>query len=229
MYTAHSLPYRGVSVQRGSVLGSLSGESLSGRLPSPVNRQMPVKILPCHKLRLWVVINFPLVYLALKVMFSVMSVHHSVHGGGKWPLSMMHWTSLYSPPSPPAPHGHGTSLYRNPSPDMETQCTGTPNPGPAPRHGTPLYRGPSVLAASGGHHCRPVQTCSLQETPHQYWHPLAIEACTVGTSRQYASYWNAFWLINTNTDRLKLALRIFCSTFLPQKIHLRALTVGGWI
>ena len=128
MYTAHSLPYRGVSVQRGSVLGSLSGESLSGRLPSPVNRQMPVKILPCHKLRLWVVINFPLVYLALKVMFSVKSVHHSVHGGGKGPLSMMHWTSLYSPPSPPAPpwtwdltvqgpqSRHGNSVYRDPQP-----------------------------------------------------------------------------------------------------------------
>ena len=67
---------RWVSVQRGLCPeGSLSGKSLSGRPPSLVNRQMPVKILS------WVVINFPWVYLALKVMLSVMSVHHSVHGG----------------------------------------------------------------------------------------------------------------------------------------------------
>ena len=35
-----------------------------------------------------------------KVMFSFLSVGHSVHGGGgvpMWPLSMMHWTLLYFP------------------------------------------------------------------------------------------------------------------------------------
>ena len=48
---------------------------------------------------------------------------------------------------------------------------------------------------SGGHHWRPVQTCSLQDPPphtHWCWHLVAIEAHAVGASGRYASYWNAF-------------------------------------
>ena len=51
--------YSGVSVQRVSVRRSLSrgSLSLSRRPPHPVDRQMPVKILPCPTLRLRAVIN----------------------------------------------------------------------------------------------------------------------------------------------------------------------------
>ena len=54
-----------------------------------------------------------------EVIFSVMSVHHSVHSQGwsMWSLPMMHWTSLYSPTlvlvSDPKFCPHGTSLDRD--------------------------------------------------------------------------------------------------------------------
>ena len=48
---------QGVSVQGGLCPGtSVSGGSLSGRPPPPVDRQTPMKILPCPKLRLGAVI-----------------------------------------------------------------------------------------------------------------------------------------------------------------------------
>ena len=67
---------------------------------------------------------------------------------------------------------------------------------PSPRHGTWLptpspwtwdlrtYTPSPLLLTSGGHHWRPVQTCSLKDLPHsthQYWHlSVATETCTVG-------------------------------------------------
>ena len=41
-----------------------------------------------------------------------------------------------------------------------------------------------------------VQSCSLQD-PYCCWHLVAIEACTVGASGRYASYWNAFLFYNS--------------------------------
>ena len=38
---------------------------------------------------------------------------------------------------------------------------------------------PPPLVTSGGHHWRPVQTCSLEDSPNLYWH-LVAKACTVG-------------------------------------------------
>ena len=55
-------------------------------------------------------------------------------------------------------------------------------------------RPPPLLLTSGGQHWRHVQTCSLEDLPHQYWHlVVATETRTVGwlTSGWYASYWNA--------------------------------------
>ena len=73
-----------------------------------------------------------------------------VSQGSMWSLSMMHWTSPYSDPSPPPPPPpwHGISLYRNPlSLDMRPPCSWTPGCStPPPRHvqtcstWTSLYR-----------------------------------------------------------------------------------------
>ena len=47
--------------------------------------------------------------------------------------------------------------------------------------GTPLGPSPGqLLATSGGHHWRSVQTCSLDLPPSQYWHLVVTGACTVG-------------------------------------------------
>ena len=103
-------------------------------------------------------------------MFSYVSVHHSVHRGvPMWPLPMMHWTSLYSPsPSPgstpPPDMGHGGPLNHS-----------------RHEHGDPSGP-PPLLVTSGGHHCRPVQICSLDLTiqgPHSYWLLVATKAHTV--------------------------------------------------
>ena len=60
-------------------------------------------------------------------------------------------------------------------------CTAPPTPIP------PRYQiwGPVVLT-SGGHHLRPVQTCSFEDTP------LLPILTSGGQSGWYASYWNAF-------------------------------------
>ena len=82
------------------------------------------------------------------IMFSLVSVCSQRGGGPMWPISKMHWASLYRPPST----------------------------APGIRHGTwwPL------LLTSGGHHWRPVQTCSFEDlSPHWYWH-LVVEALMVG-------------------------------------------------
>ena len=80
-------------------------------------------------------------------------------------------------------------------------CTGLPSPqtwdltvpSPPPGYGSSKYRD-ALLVASGGHHSRSVQTCSLQDPP-PYWYVVAIEAHTVGASGRYTSYWNAFLFI----------------------------------
>ena len=93
-------------------------------------------------------------------MFSVVSVCQQRLGWGcpMWPLPMMHWTSLFSPPWPrPASSRHGSSLYRG-----------------------SLYLAPVI---SGGDHWRHVQTCSLWDTSHCCWHLVAIETHTLGISR----------------------------------------------
>ena len=49
------------------------------------------------------------------------------------------------------------------------------------------------LVISSGQDWRPVQPCSLEEPPLQYWHLVTIkEAHTVSASGGSASYWNAF-------------------------------------
>ena len=96
-----------------------------------------------------------------------------------WPLPMMHWTLLYSPLVPP--------------PDMRPE---NPTPQPCP-----------LLVASVSHHWRPFQICSLDLTVQgpapppplprpQEQHLVAIEVVTVSASEWYASYWNAFLLVN---------------------------------
>ena len=84
MRTAHSLPSGGISVQ-GSLSGGICvqrppsrGVSVQGvsvrTTPSPVDRQMPAKILPCPKLRLRAVIikgrfHFDLFDVDVKIKF----------------------------------------------------------------------------------------------------------------------------------------------------------------
>ena len=72
-----------------------------------------------------------------------------------WPLPMIHWTSLYKDP--------------------------LPNPSPVPlniRHRTPGFS--PLLVTSCGHHCRPIQTCSLEDTPPLVLTSGATEAHIVG-------------------------------------------------
>ena len=76
-----------------------------------------------------------------------------------WPLPMMHCTSLYRVPWLIWTLGMGPR-----SPDPWTSVMGT------------LW--PHHPVASGGHHCRPVQTCSLED-PSWYWH-LVAKAHMVG-------------------------------------------------
>ena len=118
------------------------------------------------------------------VMFSVVSVHHSVHEGRRsmWPLPMMHLISLYRAPQ----------LWPHPS-HLEMRH-GTPQ---HIRAETPLAPAPALptalLVTSGGDHWRPVQTRSFGILPlgmtsggvHWNWNMWF-------PSRRYASYWNAF-------------------------------------
>ena len=94
-------------------------------------------------------------------------------GGTMWPLPMMHWTSLYSPPLGSVPSYWTWDLI----------VQGSPGPGPV---------------AFGGHHWRPVQTYSPQDPPHPLWHwhlVMAVEARMVIASGRYASNWNACLLL----------------------------------
>ena len=70
---------------------------------------------------------------------------------------------------------HWTSLYRPPlTPDM----------------------GPTPLLMSGGDHCRPVQTCSLEDlSPHSTDIKWLPQKDVWLASRRYVSHWNAFLLI----------------------------------
>ena len=56
---------------------------------------------------------------------------------------------------------------------------------------------PLLLLASGGHHWKPVQTCSLEDLPltgtDTLWQPPKHVQLASG---QYASYWNAFLFID---------------------------------
>ena len=57
--------------------------------------------------------------------------------------------------------------------NMGPHCTRTPSKVPAlpPQHQTWDPSGPSpLLVTSFGHHWRPIQTCSLEDTLHWYWH-----------------------------------------------------------
>ena len=52
---------------------------------------------------------------------------------------------------------------------------------PPPGHGTWVPIPFPLLVTSGGHHWRPVHTCSLEGLPYQYWHlVVATEACAAG-------------------------------------------------
>ena len=106
-----------------------------------------------------------------KVMFSHVSVCHSVQGDPMWPLPMMYW-DMGTPP---------------PAPRYQTWVVITGNMGPT-----------SLLLTSGGHHWRPVQTCSLEDQPPlhpsgtglYWWPPKRVWLA----SGQYASYWNTVLL-----------------------------------
>ena len=106
-------------------------------------------------------------------------------------ITMMHWTSLYTPrhrtpwtwdltvqgplcQTQSAHHPrHGTSLYRDTPPPIPCPC--------ASDIWWPSLDTRSNLITSG------------LPPPSQKKHLLvAIEACMVGTSTRYASYWNAF-------------------------------------
>ena len=123
-----------------------------------------------------------------KVLFSVVSVCHSVHSGGVVPCDHYPWCIRHHCKPP----GHGTSQYRPPWPtplDMEPHCVAPPKPHPPPdmvdycTGPPPPDMGPYCTAPTnidiGGQDWRSVQTCSL-EGPHQYWHLLATEARPVG-------------------------------------------------
>ena len=101
-------------------------------------------------------------------MFSFVCVSPSM-----WPLSIMHWTLLYSPPPLP------------------------------PTHIGPHWTGSPASVLSGGHHWRPVQTCSLLDPPTG------------------AGIW---WLFKYH-DRRKRAVRILLECFLVLLLH----TFGVWI
>ena len=78
-----------------------------------------------------------------KVMFSVVSVSQSF------------CSRAFSPAPPP-----------HPSPDMGTHCAGTPPPSHLWTWNLTVQGPPPPLrVTSGGHHWRPVQSCSLQDTP----------------------------------------------------------------
>ena len=97
-----------------------------------------------------------------KVMFSVVSVHHSVREGGgcpMWPLLMMHLTSVYRTP-PPLPSGHGA------------HCIGCPIPA-SPRHWTSLYRDPPSPGPPGH-----VQICSNWTSMYSHPTPTRLVART---------------------------------------------------
>ena len=170
-----------------------------------------------------------------KVMFSVVSVSHSVHSGGvgwggggeglMWSLPMMYCTSPNRDP------GHGTSMYIDPP----------PYPGTI-RHGTSLYRD-TMLVISGGQDWRPVQTCSLQELPPpvvltsgSYWstydwhaggaHPTGMLSCytfgpvrswftetllTISTLPRYIEHGRT--LTNTHCGKLNLYQIVLCVIF----------------
>ena len=82
-------------------------------------------------------------------IFSRICHSAQVAGGPHVTITMMHWTSLYRLPGP------GPLLdirYMAPSPVPSTSDIDPPGPGP-------------LLMTSGGHHWRPVQTCSLEDPP----------------------------------------------------------------
>ena len=102
----------------------------------------------------------------MKVMFSLVSVCHSVHRGvPMWPLPMMHWTSLYRAPFPPGP-----------------------NSGPWTSDLGPLALVP-LLVIFGGHQWRPIQNCWFEDTPGNniwWWllqagsmHPTSMLSCSI--------------------------------------------------
>ena len=72
-------------------------------------------------------------------------------------------------------------------------CTGL-HPQPWPLWTSDLGPQASVplLVTSGGHHWRPVLTCSFED-PHEQHLVVTIEAHTVSTGRQNASCWNVFF------------------------------------
>ena len=90
-----------------------------------------------------------------KLLFSVMSVCHSVHRGDPmWPLPVMHWTSPYRdmPPAQPRPSDMFKLLQLGP------QCTGNPLPS---TH---------------------VRTCSLSSTYDWQaggWYPTGMLSCDI--------------------------------------------------
>ena len=87
-----------------------------------------------------------------KVMFSVVSVHHSVHRGSLVTITHDALDLTIQGPFWSPPPQHGTSLYRGPSIvdlslsldwDLTVQGPLNPWPDPPPEHGTSLYRDPS--------------------------------------------------------------------------------------
>ena len=124
-----------------------------------------------------------------------MTITHDALGHGTYPLPPipdigpprpLGYQTWDLPPSPPDTR-HGT--YSSPKiPDMGSTPPRIPDMGPTPSPWIPDMDLPPQLLTSGGHHWRPVQTCSLEDSPPQL-------VLTFGggnrSGRYYASYWNA--------------------------------------
>ena len=112
-----------------------------------------------------------------------------------WPLPWYIGPHCTVPPGPiPPPSRHWTTLGQA-SPVRRSQhdiCWPQPWPLDMGLHIKPQATGP-LLVTSGGHHWRPLQTCSLED-PLPSVLTSSGEGCTVGASRLHASYWNAFLL-----------------------------------
>ena len=116
-----------------------------------------------------------------KVMFSVTSVCSQGRGSH---LTINHATFDFT--VQPIPYTwYFTGQETPPPPALALRSTPLP-----PHHGT-TFSSSLLLLTSVGYCWWPVQTCLLQDTL-QFWHLLTVEACTVSTSEQYASCWNAF-------------------------------------
>ena len=103
-------------------------------------------------------------------------------------LSVHRWKGIPCDNYPWYIEPHCTGSPTSPLPDMGPHCTGSPT-SPLPNMGPHSTGTPSpVLPLDMGPHYRD------HPGPHWHWHLVTIDAGTVGASRLYPSYGNAFLL-----------------------------------